>query len=110
MGLQDAKAQLASASSDDLMAQAQDVQGLKVLAASLDGVDDKSLGAMVDKLKDSLGEAVVLLASIQGEKITLIAGVSKPATKRIKAGDLMKYFAPLVGGKGGGRPDMASGG
>ncbi len=108
--LQDAKAQLASASSDDLMAQAQDVQGLKVLAASLDGVDDKSLGAMVDKLKDSLGEAVVLLASIQGEKITLIAGVSKPATKRIKAGDLMKYFAPLVGGKGGGRPDMARGG
>ncbi len=108
--LQEAKAKLASASSDDLINQAQDVAGCKVLAASLDGVDDKSLGEMVDKLKDKLGQAVVLLASVQGEKITLIAGVSKALTKQVKAGDLMKFFAPLVDGKGGGRPDMARGG
>lgn len=105
-----AKAKLASASSDDLLNQAQEVSGCKVLAASLEGVDDKSLGEMVDKLKDKLESAVVLLASVNGEKITLIAGVSKSLTKQVKAGDLMKFFAPMVGGKGGGRPDMARGG
>lgn len=108
--LQAAKAKLASASSDDLINQAEVVAGCNVLAASLDGVDDKSLGEMVDKLKDKLGDAVVLLASTQGEKITLIAGVSKNLNKKVRAGDLMKFFAPLVDGKGGGRPDMARGG
>jgi len=108
--LQEANAKLASANSDDLINQAQTVAGCKVLAASLPKVDDKTLGEMVDKLKDKLGEAVVLLASVQGDKITLIAGVSKSLSQKVKAGELIKYFAPLVDGKGGGRPDMARGG
>ncbi|WP_317931917.1 alanine--tRNA ligase [Halioxenophilus sp. WMMB6] len=108
--LQEAKAKLAAAGSDDLINQAQDVAGVQVLAASLNGVDDKSLGEMVDKLKDKLGQAVVLLASVEGDKITLIAGVTKSLSGRVKAGDLIKFFAPLVDGKGGGRPDMARGG
>ncbi|GAA6167493.1 alanine--tRNA ligase [Sessilibacter corallicola] len=108
--LASAKSQLAAAGTDDLLAQARSIADIQCLAARVDGVDAKSLGDMVDKIRDKLGNAVVILFSTEGEKVTLIAGVSKPVTKVVKAGDLIKEVAPLVGGKGGGRPDMARGG
>ncbi|GAA5315314.1 MAG: alanine--tRNA ligase [Candidatus Pelagadaptatus aseana] len=103
------KAKLASAASGDLINQAKDVAGIKVLAAQLDGADMKSLDNSVAQLKDKLGDCVVLLASPAGEKINLIAAVSSDVQAKLKAGDLIKYFAPLVGGKGGGKPDKAKG-
>ncbi len=108
--LASAKSQLAAAGTDDLLAQARSIADIQCLAARVDGVDAKSLGDMVDKIRDKLGNAVVILFGTEGEKVTLIAGVSKPVTKVVKAGDLIKEVAPLVGGKGGGRPDMARGG
>ncbi|MCE2028408.1 alanine--tRNA ligase [Sessilibacter corallicola] len=108
--LASAKSQLAAAGTDDLLAQARSIADIQCLAARVDGVDAKSLGDMVDKIRDKLGDAVVILFGTEGEKVTLIAGVSKPVTKVVKAGDLIKEVAPLVGGKGGGRPDMARGG
>ncbi|GAB1257047.1 alanine--tRNA ligase [Aurantivibrio plasticivorans] len=104
------KSKLASSSSDDLVAQAIDVNGTKVLAVDVEGADAKSLRDMVDQLKNKLGESVVLLACSDGEKISLVAGVSKGTTSKLKAGDLMREVAQHVGGKGGGRPDMAQGG
>jgi alanyl-tRNA synthetase len=100
---------LASAASGDLATQAVEVAGIKLLAVSLDGADAKTLGDTLDKLKNTLGSAVILLASSDGDKVNLIAGVTKDLIKQVKAGDLIKFFAPLVGGKGGGRPDMARG-
>jgi alanyl-tRNA synthetase len=94
----------------DLAGSAVDVEGLKVLAARLEGVDAKSLRAAVDQLKQALGDAVVLLAVEEEGKVSLVAGVSGAAAHRLKAGDLVAELAPLVGGKGGGRPDMAQGG
>lgn len=104
-----AKGKLASAASGDLATQAVEVSGIKLLAVSLDGADPKTLGDTLDKLKNTLGSAVILLASADGDKVNLIAGVTKDLIKQVKAGDLIKFFAPLVGGKGGGRPDMARG-
>ncbi|MFL0797136.1 MAG: alanine--tRNA ligase [Cellvibrionaceae bacterium] len=104
------KSKLASAASGDLVSQAVDIDGLKVLAANLEGVDPKSLRDMADQLKNKLGSGLVLLATADGDKVSLIVGVTKDATGKVKAGDLMKHVAPLVGGKGGGRPDMAQGG
>ncbi|MBB3168014.1 alanine--tRNA ligase [Simiduia aestuariiviva] len=105
-----AKAKLATLASGDLISQAVDVQGLKLLAVQLEGVDSKSLRDTVDQLKNKLGTAVVLLATVEGDKVALVAGVTKDATARVKAGDLMRHAAGLLGGKGGGRPDMAQGG
>lgn len=104
------KAKLASASADQWLAEAIEVKGVKLLVKTLEGADNKSLRETVDKLKDKLGCAAVLLAGVNGDKIALVAGVSKDATDRIKAGDLVKQVAAQVGGKGGGRPDMAQGG
>jgi alanyl-tRNA synthetase len=81
-----------------------------VLAARLDGADAKALRDAVDQMKSKLGDSVVLLASVVDDKIVLAAGVSKAVTDRVKAGDLMREFATRLGGKGGGRPDMAQGG
>jgi alanyl-tRNA synthetase len=103
------KAKLASAAGSDLAGNAVDVDGIKVLAAKLEGADMKSLDNTVAQLKDKLGDSVVLLASPAGEKINLIAGVSADVQAKVKAGDLIKFFAPLVGGKGGGKPDKAKG-
>lgn len=108
--LQQLKAKLASTAGADLANQAEEVGGVKVVAASVEGMDRKGLMDAVDKLKNQLGEAVVLLAATEGEKIVLIAGVSKSISQQFKAGDLMKVSAEIVGGKGGGRPDMAQGG
>ena len=81
-----------------------------MLAAKLEGADPKSLRETLDKLKDKLGSAVVVLATVKEGNVSLVAGVTKDLTSRAKAGDLIKEIAPLVGGRGGGRPDMAQGG
>lgn len=108
--LEQLQAKAASAAGDDLAAQAVDVKGVKVLSARLDGVDGKGLLALVDQLKNKLGEGLILLGGVQDEKVVLVAGVTKALSARLKAGDLMKQAAAVVGGKGGGRPDMAQGG
>ena len=103
------KAKLASAASGDMVNQAIEVDGIKVLAAQLEGADMKSLDNAVAQLRDKLGSCVVLLASPAGAKINLIATVSADVQSKVAAGNLIKYFAPLVGGKGGGKPDKAKG-
>ncbi|WP_460065644.1 alanine--tRNA ligase [Pseudomonas sp. S2_H08] len=108
--LEQLQAKAASAAGDDLSNSAVDVKGVKVLAARLDGHDGKALLALVDQLKNKLGRAVILLGSVHEEKVVLVAGVTKDLTGQLKAGDLMKQAAAAVGGKGGGRPDMAQGG
>ncbi len=104
------KQKLVSAAGGDLASQAVEVGGFKVLAASLDGADPKSLRDTVDQLKNRLSSAVILLAAPDGDKVALAAGVTKDLTNKVEAGDLMKEFAGRLGGKGGGRPDMAQGG
>ncbi|WP_460096654.1 alanine--tRNA ligase [Pseudomonas sp. H3_C08] len=108
--LEQLQAKAASAAGDDLSNSAVDVKDVKVLAARLDGQDAKALLALVDQLKNKLGRAVILLGSVHEEKVVLVAGVTKDLTGQLKAGDLMKQAAAAVGGKGGGRPDMAQGG
>jgi alanyl-tRNA synthetase len=104
------KAKAASAAAGDLAASAQDVAGIKVIAARLDGADAKTLRESVDAFKQKLGDCVVLLASGADGKIALIAGVNGKALGKIKAGELVAHVAGQIGGKGGGRPDMAQGG
>ncbi|PSF05300.1 alanine--tRNA ligase [Marinobacter fuscus] len=104
------KAKLASSAGSDLAGSAVEVAGLKVVASELEGADRKTLMETADQLKNKLGEGVVVLATIEDGKVVLVAGVTKSVTGRIKAGDLMKYLAAQVDGKGGGRPDMAQGG
>lgn len=104
------QAKLASSAGSDLASSAVDVAGLKVVASEMEGADRKALMETADQLKNKLGEGIVVLASVEDGKVTLVAGVTKSATGRIKAGDLMKYLAAQVDGKGGGRPDMAQGG
>jgi alanyl-tRNA synthetase len=104
------KSRLASSAGRDLASQALDVGGVKVLAARIDGVDPKALRDTLDQLKDSLGSAVVLLAAVVDGKVSLAAGVTRDLTDRLAAGDLIRAAAPLVGGKGGGRADMAQAG
>ncbi len=104
------KQKLASGAGGDLTADAREVAGVKVLATLVDGADAKTLRVTMDKVKDKLGSGVILLAAADGDKVALVAGVTKDLTDRVKAGDLMKRVAERVGGKGGGRPDMAQGG
>ncbi len=104
------KAQLASAQGSDLAAQAVEINGTKLLAAKLDGVDPKALRETVDQLKSKLGSAIVVLGAAADGKVNLAAGVTKDLTDRVKAGDLVNAVAQQVGGKGGGRPDMAMAG
>jgi alanyl-tRNA synthetase len=108
--LEQVRAKMASAAGSDLAAQAVDVKGAKVLAARLDGVAPKSLRDTLDQLKNKLGSGVILLAAVNGDKVNLIAGVTQDLTDRCRAGDLVKVAAEQVGGKGGGRPDMAQAG
>jgi len=104
------KAKAASATGNDLASSAVEVKGVKTLAARVDGLDGKALLALVDQLKNKLGSGVILLGGVQDEKVVLVAGVTQDLTGRLKAGDLMRQAAAVVGGKGGGRPDMAQGG
>jgi alanyl-tRNA synthetase len=104
------KGKLASAQGDDMLSQAVDVKGAKVLAANLQGADSTALRETMDKLKDKLKSAAIVLASVVDGKVTLIAGVTADLTGKVKAGDLVNMVAQQVGGKGGGRPDMAQAG
>ena len=103
------KSRQAHQAGGDLAQQAVEVEGIKVLGAQVDA-DAKSMRSMLDQLKDKLGSAVIVLASVKNEKVTLVAGVTPDQTERIKAGDLVNSVAGQVGGKGGGRPDMAQAG
>jgi len=104
------KEKLASGSGKDLAAEARDVEGVKVIAAVVDGADAAALRNALDQLKSRLGSAVVVLASVDAGKVTLIAGVTADLTARLKAGELVNHVAQQVGGKGGGRADMAQAG
>jgi alanyl-tRNA synthetase len=104
------KARLAASQSDDLAAQAMDVKGVKVVAATIDGAGAPALREAVDRLKEKLKSAIVVLGSVEGEKVTLIAGVTPDLTGKVKAGELANYVASQVGGRGGGRPDLAQAG
>lgn len=108
--LEQLKAKAASAAGNDLAGSAVEIKGVKVLGARVDGLDGKALLAMVDQLKNKLGSAVILLGGVLDDKVVLVAGVTQDLTAKLKAGDLMKQAATAVGGKGGGRPDMAQGG
>ncbi|MGQ9830076.1 MAG: alanine--tRNA ligase [Thermochromatium sp.] len=108
--LEQLKAKVAGAAGQDLAAQAVDIRGVKTLAARLDGADPKVMRVMLDQLKDRLGSAVVVLATESDGKVSLVAGVTPDLTDRLKAGDLIREVAAKVGGKGGGRPDMAQAG
>ncbi|MGB7481533.1 MAG: alanine--tRNA ligase [Burkholderiaceae bacterium] len=104
------KSKLASGQGDELAAQAVDINGIKVLAATLAGADLPTLRETMDKLKDKLKSAAIVLAAVHDGKVSLIAGVTKDATAKVKAGELVNFVAQQVGGKGGGRPDMAQAG
>ena len=104
------KGRLASSQGDELLASAVDVKGIKVLAASLDGADAKTLRETMDKLKDKLKTAAIVLASVEGGKVQIAAGVTNDSIAKLKAGELVNFVAQQVGGKGGGKPDMAMAG
>jgi alanyl-tRNA synthetase len=108
--LEQLKSKMASSAGSDLASQAIELAGVKVLIANVEGFNSKSLRDTVDQLKNKLGSSVVLLASVAEGKVSLVAGVSKDLTDRVKAGDLVNMVALQVGGKGGGRPDMAMAG
>ncbi|MEG0538144.1 MAG: alanine--tRNA ligase, partial [Comamonas sp.] len=104
------KGKLASNQGDEMLSQAVEINGIKVLAAKLEGADAKTLRDTMDKLKDKLGAAVIVLAAVDGDKVQLAAGVTKAETAKVKAGELVNFVAQQVGGKGGGKPDMAMAG
>jgi len=104
------KTKLATAGNGDVLSQAQDVGGIKLLVLNLDGADAKSLRDTADQFKNKLGSSVVLLATVEDDKVALVASVTQDITSKVKAGDLMRHVAEQLGGKGGGRPDMAQGG
>jgi alanyl-tRNA synthetase len=104
------KSKLAASQGEDLVAQALDVKGIKVLAAALEGADVPTLRETMDKLKDKLKTAAIVLASVEAGKVSLIAGVTPDLTSKLKAGELVNHVAQQVGGKGGGRPDLAQAG
>jgi alanyl-tRNA synthetase len=104
------KSKLASGQGDELATQAVEIKGIKVLAATLEGADVATLRETMDKLKDKLKTAAIVLASVADGKVSLIAGVTADATSKVKAGELVNFVAQQVGGKGGGRPDMAQAG
>jgi len=104
------KGKLASAQGDELLAKAIDVKGIKVLAATLVGADAKALRETMDKLKDKLKTAAIVLAAVDGGKVQLAAGVTADSIGRVKAGELVNFVAQQVGGKGGGKADLAMAG
>jgi len=104
------KGKVASAQSDELLTQAVDIQGTKLLVAKLDGADAKTLRDTMDKLKDKMKSAIIVLAAVDGEKVNIAAGVTADNTGKVKAGEMANFVAQQVGGKGGGKPDMAMAG
>ncbi len=105
-----AKSKLAAASAEEWLAEAEEIRGIKVLLKIVPGNDSNVLRDLVDRLRGKLGDSAVLLAGTDGETVKLVAGVSQVATDRVKAGDMVRIVAEQIGGKGGGRPDMAQGG
>jgi alanyl-tRNA synthetase len=105
-----AKGKLASAQGDELMTQAVDVKGVKLLVAKLEGADAKTLRDTVEKLKDKMKTAVIVLTAVDGEKVQIVAGVTADTVGKVKAGELANFVAAQVGGKGGGKPDVAMAG
>jgi alanyl-tRNA synthetase len=103
------KSKLANASGNDLMAAVRNVGNLSVLATTVEGADAKSLRGVADQVRSKLGSGVFLLAAVDGDRAALIAGVTADLTTTLKAGDLLRYVTEKIGGKGGGRPDMAQG-
>ncbi|MCF6324202.1 MAG: alanine--tRNA ligase [Gammaproteobacteria bacterium] len=108
--LEQLKGKLASSQGSELAEQAVEVNGIKLLSAKLEGADARTLRDTVDQLKNKLGSAVIVLGAVVGEKVSLTVGVTADLTRQVKAGDLVKHVAQQVGGKGGGRPDMAQAG
>ncbi|SHO55366.1 alanine--tRNA ligase [Vibrio quintilis] len=108
--IQQLKDKLASQAGANLTQQVKEIAGIKVLVAQLNGADNKALRGMVDELKNQLGSGIIMLGNVSGDKVGLIAGVTKDLTAKVKAGDLVNMVAQQVGGKGGGRPDMAQAG
>ena len=108
--LEQLKGKLASSAGSDMLGDAETIGGIKVIAKSLDGADPKTLRDTVDQLKNKLGTAALILATVNDSKVSLVAGVTQDSTDRIKAGDLVNFVAEQVGGRGGGRPDMAQAG
>jgi alanyl-tRNA synthetase len=101
---------LAGAQSGDIESQARQLNGVTVVASRVEGVDDKGMRELADRLRDKLQPAIIVLGAAQGDRVALLAVVSKDATNRYHAGNIMKQIAPLVGGGGGGRPDFAQAG
>jgi alanyl-tRNA synthetase len=108
--IQQLQAKLASAAGSDLAAEAIEVGGVHILIAKLDGVEAKALRDTIDQLKNKLGKAAIVLAGVKDGKVSLAAGVTKAEAKTIKAGDMLRQLATAIGGKGGGKPEMAQGG
>ncbi len=108
--LESLKAKLASGATADLGAAAIDVAGVKVVAVRLEGFDAKALRDAMDRLKQQLGDSVIVLAGASGGKVALVSGVNGSPTGKVKAGELLSNIASQIGGKGGGRPDLAQGG
>jgi alanyl-tRNA synthetase len=104
------KAKLAANAGGDLVSQAQEVAGIKLLATKVEGVEASGLRDLLDQVKAKLGSGAVVLAAVEGEKVSLVAGVSADLTQWLKAGEVLNHVAQQIGGKGGGRPDMAQGG
>jgi alanyl-tRNA synthetase len=104
------KSKLASGQGDDLVSQAIEINGVKLLAATLEGADANALRETMDKLKDKLKTAAIVLASVNEGKVSLAAGITQDLISKLKAGDLVNHVASQVGGKGGGKPDMAMAG
>ncbi|ELC9579790.1 alanine--tRNA ligase [Vibrio vulnificus] len=108
--IQQLKDKLASQASANLIDQVKEIAGVKVLVAKLDGADNKALRGMVDELKNQMGSGIIMLGNVADDKVSLIAGVTQDLTSKVKAGELVNMVAQQVGGKGGGRPDMAQAG
>jgi alanyl-tRNA synthetase len=108
--LEQLKGKIANSAGSDLVRDAETIEGIKIIAKSLDDIDPRTLRDTVDQLKNKLGTAAIILATVNDSKVSLVAGVTQDATDRIKAGELVNHVAQQVGGKGGGRPDMAQAG
>ncbi|MBJ2135897.1 alanine--tRNA ligase [Paraglaciecola chathamensis] len=104
------KQEIANSAGSDLLSQINEINGVKVLSYHVQGIESGALRTMIDDLKNQIGSGVILLGVATGEKVSLIAGVTKDLTQKVKAGELVNYVAQQVGGKGGGRPDMAQAG
>ena len=104
------KQEIANSAGSDLLSQINEINGVKVLSYHVQGIESGALRTMIDDLKNQIGSGVILLGVATGDKVSLIAGVTKDLTQKVKAGELVNFVAQQVGGKGGGRPDMAQAG